>query len=111
VSDSRFNIVTRPQLLPPACSVIDRRDDHEWFLDCGWFEDYYGTIYFGSRDFDEMARTAGYVPLTEVQKYKDRIKELQRDLRNTESELSNLRALRDALNANVLQPTVVSTAE
>lgn len=59
--DSRFKVVARPQLALPACSFISRTDDDEWFIDCGIQLDFFGAIYIGKRDMDELAKVAGYL--------------------------------------------------
>lgn len=94
MSDSRFKIVSRAELLPPACSLISRRSDDEWYLDVGHFEDYYGVVYFGASDFDEMARTAGYIPESEVGRLKTKNTELKRDLDSANAKLAEFESIR-----------------
>ncbi len=68
---SRFRKLTRKDLVLPACSMVSRTDDDEWFLDLGIStED--GAAYLGSRDFTEAAAVAGFWSNEEIAKIEAR---------------------------------------
>lgn len=73
----RFHILPPGNLLPPACSLVSRKENDIWYIYLGTSNDE-GTMYLGESDFHEMATLAGYVLASDVERLKKELEEARK---------------------------------
>ena len=73
---SRFDKITRSQMIPPACSLFQRHaNDEQWYFDTGLQIDE-GAVYISQSEFEDMASVAGWVSPEKYNKLLNAYKEL-----------------------------------
>lgn len=95
----RFKVVTeKRELLLPTVSAFNRADNEEWYIDTDYDSDE-GRVYIGKSDFEDMARTVGWVKNDEYKKLELKYNELK----------AEHNALRNSINSiRTFLPNVVS---
>lgn len=110
---SRFKLVPgtrRDVLVLPACSLFNRRDDEEWYIDTDYDVDD-GRVYIGKSDFEVLAQVAGYVSLDSIKELVKQAEEAEYWWRQYVGLLSRLSNMRDSLVGVVDELTSVTDNE
>lgn len=90
----RFKIVTeKRELLLPTVSAFNRADNEPWYIDTDYDSDE-GRIYIGKSDFEDMARTVGWIKNDEYKLLELKYKELKAEYDALRNSIS---AVRDSL--------------
>lgn len=118
-NSSKFQILNRGSLLPPACCASCGGSDAERaYLDLGMFIDYYGQVYFCKNCVSDMAERIGLLNETEIEFLKHfnetviaELAELKIRYEEEHGELEHYRALFNANGSRISESSSVVDSE
>ena len=85
-----YTMINPAEMMSPACCRICRAvDNREWFIDLGYSEDWWGSVYYCSLCFDELAGAGGYMRESKLVEYREDYNTMLEMIKDGSWELNN----------------------